>query len=335
VGILAIPVVLAVIWFFGQDTEKWTKKWQIVIVGGISASVLCLWVLRNLAFTGTLFGDRNPPFHTITTLFSKVQAEVNRMVPDVWGPGAGSTLLLILSFLAMAGTVWTVIYLNRNKDLRIDVGVLVASVGIFITYIVFSIFAPLFQNVEVHTRYFATAWPLLILSLAMLGIVWVQQIQNKEFQTIAASVPAIIFGALAIVSFTEYERHLANRTPEYLGGLWRDGESLSALERVRDRVEATIFTNAPEALYAITGRTAIMLPSDWKAYQTKFPATPDPVMAQLSEAVKDEAQVIVIEFKQDTLRPFLKRGHELGEQFRIEIQERAPWVEIMRLRYRN
>ncbi|MFN7171469.1 MAG: hypothetical protein ACK4P3_01600 [Fimbriimonadaceae bacterium] len=335
VGILAIPVVLAVIWFFGQDTDKWSKKWQLVIVGGISGSMLGLWILRNLVSTGTMFGDRNPPFHTVTSLFSKVQAEVDRLVPDVWGRGAGSALLITLSLLAIAGTVWTVIYLKDKKEMRIDIGVMVASFGIFATYIVFSVFAPLFQNVEVHTRYFATAWPLLILSLAMMGIVWVQQIQQKEFQIMAASIPAVIFGALAIVSFAQYERHLASNTPEYLGGLWRDGESLSVLERLRDRAEETLFTNAPEALYAITGRAAAMLPSDWKAYQTKFPGTPDPVMAQLSETVTDKAEAIVVDFKQDTLRPFLMRGQELGDQFQTEVQERAPWVDILRLRNRN
>jgi hypothetical protein len=264
-GLTLLPsFVLAFIW--------WRRSRSIPAFLAIACLPLGIWVAHNALIGGALVGDRGIARHTLSArqlgqalftfldwmLPSSVSSRLVSPDGDIGAPG-GVVLLIIV---ALAGWwAWTQRrWLTRRElvpaaDLLKQMLILFMctyAVGILISMAVFD------DLVQLDARILAPVFACLVILLSAaapraLGRVW-QHARLRAPTVAAIAVVAVAltlrFGALAQ---TAHSHGVMYSNADWIGS--------ATLARVRELpVDATIFSNAPDAIYMQAGRSTYEIP---------------------------------------------------------------------------
>jgi len=282
----------------------------------LSVTPVVFWSLRN-AFCGGIVSHRQVSFYPqplvdLTRPFAAV--------PLSWGLPPGTPLIiktfifliLILSFLYLVGiAIGRVKRLNGKVALGANVNFIVAPAVFFFAYI----------GVLVTTKYFFD--PVIYLDTRLLsplfiaGLLFAAVILNRSLYVKKLNNTITIIG-VSLISLTSlglvvggssfFTRVCAGEDVNgYASRRWKESRAIAEINEMRD--VTVVYSNAPDAIYALTGKKTRFLP-----YKLIAGVTPNPMYARELEEVREElisGNGILIYFNTVPWRDYLPGEEEL------------------------
>jgi hypothetical protein len=264
-GLTLLPtLVLAFIW--------WRRPKSLPVFVAVAGLPLVAWVAHNALIGGALVGDRGIAWHTLSArqlgqaLFTFVDWVLPSSVgarlvsPDGDVGAAGAVIFLIITAL-VGWWIWRQRRWLMAREVVPEADLLkrmlILFMGTYTAGIVISM-AVFDDLVQLDARILAPVFACLVILVSAaapraLGRVW----QHARLRAPTAAAIAIVaaglmlrFGALAL---TAHSRGVMYSNTDWIGS--------ATLARVRELpIDATIFSNAPDAIYMLAGRSTYEIP---------------------------------------------------------------------------
>ena len=314
--------------------ETWKKRSQgAVIFFLISTVPLILWVARNLAVADTATA-RQIAFHPMTLghLEAALGSVSTWLFPGINSSLERTSLLIVLALLA------SIFLLARRDKNRTGKGVsgegvtklsllLTIFIGMYGLMLVAAIsfldaYMPIY-NRQLYPIYVAT----LVLTVCM----------ASRFSRVLAKTPLVRLSLIVLclffssfylsqgISWLVFSYHHGRG---YSSQSWRESKLIARIKVLEPH--APVFTNAPDAVYLLTGRPATMLPRKVDTATGKLNEDyPTQLVATRSQLGKRNA--VVVYFKTITWRWYLPSEEELEKELDLRQVAREKDGSIYRL----
>jgi hypothetical protein len=312
-----------------------------VLFALISAGPMVLWLLRNSLVGGTAT-SRELFFHPInrqqvgwalTTLGSWF------MIPD-----NSSGLIKVLPYLAM-GLMIAVVLITKQKHSQRSkewtgwvtlsaLPLLIRIIMIFIPlYLAFLLVSLTFldANTPLDSRIFSPIYATGVILVTYFFVEGLEGLRKAAFvRYILIGIVLAFIVALAFTSIAYIQNGYADGIG-FTSRWWRESPTLAALRNYP--ADQVVYTNAPEALYLYTQRSARVLPKKYESANQRPNDNYDQELIQLKEQILDEGGIIV--YFDPLIRSTLPSANEILEILELKVLEQTADGVIYGIREQN
>ena len=306
VGVTLLPPIVCTLLFFGNRSIK-HKIADIFVATIVALLPIASWLIRNILATGTAT-NRTLAVHVVT--FHRAQG----LIDTLYGftlpmsmPGSSWTRTLLFG-VAMALFLILVSFLRRRNYIRRNantVRIILPTICIvfFLTYIPFLLIYVSFVDAHVpfDSRILLPAF--LTITVASVSLIWslssVLASRIVWYGFILFVVLSLIINSAAAIAVAG-DIHGSGRG--YTSRKWRNSETIASVTSLAKDVK--IYSNGPDVIQVLTGRTATMIPF------VTYPTTRKPnrdldgqLQVMCSKVIGDEA--VVVYFNEITWRWYL------------------------------
>jgi hypothetical protein len=249
--------VVAVLLFCRAPLKDRIFDAVLFIIG--SCSLVSLWMFRNVAVAGTATA-RSMSWHPPSSehLNSAKETILSWILPVGTSAGwasIGSAVALTIVFLFMTRA-------HDERDATQPPSPFAFVLALFIANYALLLFITV-SFLDAHTpfnnRIFSPAFLSSLMLIVCLSVRWLRRSRSAALARIAVAPALLLF---FITHFERSARWLETSYTSgfgYAGPAWRDSNVMKRLSALD--ASTPIFTNGPDAVYAITGRHAAMIPA--------------------------------------------------------------------------
>jgi hypothetical protein len=289
--------------------------------GFISSFPLLLWAIRNYIVSSTLFGARTPSnytlrqnieftLHTVVSWFLPIER-----LSAVWG--RQKTVLLTITILAAAAMlvlagVFTALRRKHGKTSCASlIGMLCASVYIVIytAYLIASATSVAFDTID--NRLMAPVYIPLVFIIVVAADGIAGAFKQARVQRITTAVTAVIFSTMLIYPAMSVAADVRSSVRSGAGifssDVWHGSDLITYLRKNPPKHQ--VYSNFPDAVYALTGTPA--------RYTPKKNSLPDYGFERFEEKVKQAKTSYIVWFNKNTSSS-IYNVDELRRYFKIE-----------------
>ncbi|MBF0483351.1 MAG: glycosyltransferase family 39 protein [Candidatus Omnitrophica bacterium] len=271
------------------------------LVFTIATSVLFgMWLFRNYAVSATLTGVRAPEH--IFEFSRAVKSLLNVM--SLWIlPGS---VPLFLRSIILCGVILFLVCINiyfysKNKERANSEGNGILSIVIVVIFYLgfMTIYSAKETAYNVTDRLLAPIYPLLILLMFVSIVNFLTAVKNYKRAALIINCLVIIFLIYSSVRVVErFSTFLLNGAGGFNVIVYRESELFKWLRN--NKLEGELYSNVPEAVYSLSGKTTFKTPKKDKC-PTEFYRNDD--LERLAQDIKKKESVFFIWFnkKQDCL----------------------------------
>lgn len=316
VGLAAIGTGALAIALWGSMPRA-RRSARAALFAAASGAPLLAWLVRNRLMHGSLTGKQLVP-HAIPANRAKqgLDSVSAWLIPEVAPPAVRYGVLLVAA-LAVVVAWWyargrAADGLEPARRARLQLGCRVF--GAFALFYVLLVLATIFlfdAQVPLDGRLLAPLYATVII-LAMAGVA---RLSARVPQSRSLALAAVVL--LAGVSLTGTALWaLGSQLDEmgYASRLWRESPLVAEVRALRDDVR--VFSNAPDALYVLTGRPARLVPRKADPFTRRENERFTDELARLEQELGGRAGVVVY-FRWLRWRWYLPSERELVERLRL------------------
>jgi 4-amino-4-deoxy-L-arabinose transferase-like glycosyltransferase len=267
----AIVVVTGCVVLLLKRNEWFGKIKEIIIFGLISSTPWLLWVMRNYIVSSTLMGARTSSIYTLRQNINLALKTISSwfipgsVLQKFLSYGIVPALIVAMMILGIALYIVPLLAegIKKITDLRETFIPVAAPLGIivfYIPYLVISASSIAFDTID--NRLMAPVFvPLVLTLLYILGLIFnIMDDNNKKRINIY-----ILMGILSILLIYPAVKVIGNiqQSMEEGAGVfstnrWHNSELINYIKE--NPLNGTIYSNNPDAIYAISGLTAMYTP---------------------------------------------------------------------------
>ncbi len=260
-GIVLIPLLLAYLILFLPHRRSDRLKSGLVFLC-ISLLVVGLYIVRNIAQSGTVLGEREPsPYSLISNLILTTKTLMTWFFP--WYKPTFPMVMLGLLFAFVAAIVF---YYNRRsvfRKFRDAHRPMLAYVGFATIYVAFIVITSTTTAYDrINDRLLSPVYPAILVLFAV--FLRPQSRSRKERIVSIAAVCGftVLFATWPVYSvFNEIQAKAKRGAGGYNKVTWRESQLLTCATNTLKAQERKVFCNAPEALYILAGLKAQICPA--------------------------------------------------------------------------
>lgn len=261
IGVTLILTGFGLIIFCLRHRKFSERVKNAVVFSTLSAILPAAWILRNYLLTSTLTGGRYPSSfglsENVKFAFETISGWVLPESHLIWPIGA---------VILFGSTIATIVVLRSETNIsdRSRYSVISAAVFIFI-YTIFLLLSATFTAFDrINDRLLS---PLYVFLLFIIVFVLDRVLQNLSKQSAKKSVAVFTIFSLFIIWLAGYPAlkttlHVFNSITDGAGGYsttaWRQSSLIGWLRN--NRLDGKILSNAPDALYILTGISSRISP---------------------------------------------------------------------------
>lgn len=310
------PACVAALLLFANDTSWRARIRKAIVFSGI-ALVLPLGLLVRNAAAGGSAVNRTLSYHPVSIDHIKdgIAAVATWTTPlgiasarDAANARPVVAIMGLLVFVAVIATGIVLAWRERLAPLGRLAGMLVLFMLSFVTLLVFSI-----SLVDFHTPLDTRVLSPVFAGWVVLGgcvLSWFVVDRGRPSRAIAFAVAVVLIGVLAWPSFTLVSR-LWSVGDGFTHPQWRDSATMAAVRQLPPGIQ--VFTNAPGAVYLLSGRQFIWTIPPQIIASSRLPNPDhDALMARISEELHAGRGVVVWLNRYGARRP----GYPTAEQIR-------------------
>jgi hypothetical protein len=299
-------------------SPSWARRWgRAAIFGAAASAPLLAWLLRNRSVEGSLTG-KQLVVHAISG--SRARQGLDSLsawlLPDV-APAPVRYAALLLVALAVLAACWYArgraeAALDLRHRTRIRLGVRVfGTFALVYAALVFATVSLFDAHVPLDARLLAPLYAVVVV-LALAGAA---RLSARLPRIRSAALWALVL--IAAVSLTRTALWAVGSDLDGLGyasRVWRESALVAEVRALRDEVR--VFSNAPDALYALTGRPARLLPLKADPFTRHENARYAEELGRLEGDLRGRSGVVVY-FRWLRWRWYLPSERELVERLRL------------------
>jgi 4-amino-4-deoxy-L-arabinose transferase-like glycosyltransferase len=300
--------------------KRWTAT---VIFGAISIFPMCLWLLRNRVVGGTLTNRtlvRHPP------TLEDINAAVLTMsmwlgIPQDW-PLSLKTSLLALSALAILTSyvilVWS--YKRKRAVQESPIPLYLPSLFIILAVCYLLFLGISISFVDAHTpldmRVLSPLFVFGAIGMVCLGYhLWVQ-FGKKQAVAIPILMISFLFIGNQVVSSVPLVASFHNEGIGFASKYWKHSQIMELVKSVPEDI--TIYTNGPDAIDILAGKSALMIPAKVEAGTRLANEDFAAQFADMANQIR-AGKSIVVYFSLITWRWYLPTKEEVARNIRHRV----------------
>jgi len=313
-----ISCTLAILFLNDERIRK--RIIDAAILMALSCIPTGIWILRTIYVRGVQ-SFRSFIFHPVLLINVKTTiSNISKwLLPEVI-PGkirvtiTGIFLILVITFF--------VILIRKLKQKNIDsiqklsIKFILLNTIFIVVYLSFIVFSKSFLDFHIPIRDFRILSPVfistLIIVIYFLKLLLIYFDYNRLVK-IVVSLVCVIFIGFYIVNCINLARPIYNNGKGYEGRDWKLSETMKELEKYPESI--MIYSNGPDAIYLLTGRTAKMLPLVENPYTLEKNDTYYLQMELMEKGIKEKEGIIV--FFDKITRLYLPTEDRLKEELNL------------------
>lgn len=258
-----------------------------------------VWAIRNWLVADTI-ANRSFAFHPITT--SHLWQALGTASAWLLIPAQASTLIKLGGMLIVLGGLAVVVYPRLTesastlpaswtglmKRTPIMIKLLLLFIGVYALFLAGSI-SFLDANTPLDERILSPIY-VSVLIIGVSGLGWVLERPARPMRLVLAMV-GLMFGLLSIYRLSGMAADAYANGLGFNHRLWRESETLAQVEALPPGT--LIYSNAPEAVYLHTGRSALRLPRLTRLMEQQVNSSYPAELAEMQRRLAAEAGVVV------------------------------------------
>lgn len=298
----------------------------------LALTPIALWVIRNYALSGTLFGPRSYPLYSIP---EEIIAAL-RTIGAWFLPGRYEEYGLIGFAVLMVVCALGARIMLRNRQVSqqqlLSIGAVACTVVVYLALLVVSVSNS--TNALISNRYLAPVYvPILLLVLFLIdqSIRWLlRRFSASIAQSLvlgSVAVGLIVFPIRTVVADLAQDKPFGNYAYWYQNADWRDGETLAYAKTHIAPQNAPVYSNGPDLFYLYTNRSANIVP-----YNPNHTTRQPMIKPQLTPgSFPPEQTAYLIWFDRIDWRYYLHSIEELQQVAKLELLQRLSDGAVYRI----
>jgi hypothetical protein len=294
------------------------------IFGIVGLCPVSLWVLRNRMLSSTLT-NRSLVSHPIT--LDQVNTGILTIsswlcIPQDWSLSVRIGLLVIFAAVILTGFVIFLKHYKHVKDYENRWILFVPSLFIIFTFSYFLVLGISISFVDAHTplsiRILSPLYVIGVIGIVCLSYnLWVQ---CEKRQMVAISL--LVISSLFLLNQSFHAVSLVNSlhhdgsSSSFLNKYWKQSTIIERIKSLPDNI--TIYTNAPDPIDILAGKSSIMLPAKVDAAtrinNEKFPSQ----FADMAKEIQSGKSILVY-FSGITWRWYLPTKNEIAKNTHLRV----------------
>ncbi|MBI4489679.1 MAG: hypothetical protein HY694_11385 [Deltaproteobacteria bacterium] len=304
---------------------RWKKRFaDAVFFCALSSFSVTLWVFRNLAAGPTMTG-REMIFHPLTA--EHLQSALDIISAWLLPPTTPSRTRGISLFLvaALLGLVYLAVRRERKQDEERNLGGLTGFtplLGFFImSYgLTLTISISFFDaQIPIDNRIFSPAYVAALILVLCLFAVLFEAARMSLALRVAGFLFFAFFSTSLLMQTTSWLTHSYESGLGYASHAWKRSRLVKRINDLDPRVP--VFTNAPDAVYLLTGRPAGMVPSRVNPGTRSLNGNYASELSEVRRGLKERDGVLVY-FNSVAWRWYLPSEGELEEELALHLHAR-------------
>lgn len=283
----------------------------------ISALPTVVWLIKNRAVFSSLTGERALASFPVLKNFWSMLQTVSQWFLPLWIPNTPRTVIFSLLFISMLSLLAAITIGDRGRWARSNLPQVMPSLCFLFTYIGYMVVSATGTAFDpIDNRLLSPAYVPLIL-LIVFTVDNVRLFPDKRSLRHALSI-------ILITGFSLWLVDNAARTIAFAVSLARDGaggysatvwrESDLARHIKEYPLRGQIYSNAPEAVYILTGRTARLSP---RKHPYRSPGKTEESMLLLKKSVASNSDTYLVWFEGSNTVSSLYSPEELRSLFEV------------------
>jgi hypothetical protein len=315
IGIVLVATGIGGIFFLCKKTY-YRKFIDLVILTSISSLPIIVWVIRNLYVSGTLT-NRKIVFHPITYYHFRYAIDtISRwFLPETVHKIIRAIVLFVVIIALLISGIFLLI--KKRKDSVRQRGekipyLLILFILIYTGFLIFSI-----SFFDAHTLMdYRILSPIYVSGLIL--VLWMIQrllSYTKEIPLLKSILllTGIAFSGSYLVRGTGWIIHTSRDGQGYASKAWHNSEIIKKIRNLPS--EIPIFTNLPDAVYILTGRSAFMIPDKVNPESRQTNNNYLSEIDRMREWLKNKDGVLI--YFNTIQRWYLPQENELKEQLQL------------------
>ena len=314
IGIVILPVGALII--LVQPKTGWMAKLRDVCFFGLIGSLpTALWVMRNWLEYGTLTGERYPSMVSFVDAIASVALTVSGwLIPSHWPAGIHVLLLAILLSLFVYYAYLEIAFKesDSNKQAIIFLAPYALFFGTYVLFLCFSASRVAFG--PIGNRLLS---PVIVPFFIAVFFVIDRVVRSAEINHTALparSLSAVFLGLWLIgyparTLYWGVEARIQSGAGGYASSQWKNDELIKYL--LENDHAGRIFSNAPDAIYFLTKKSAYMTPK--KRPHPLTPAGEGDDIADLLQVKKSDEKVYIVWINRKKGRDYLYSLDEIDD----------------------
>jgi len=316
IGLILIPYgILASVVSSDQRRAKLTHAAAFIL---IPLAMLAPWLMRNYAISGTLTGARPAPTSPLVEVLQQTASGLAE-----WYYRIGSLNPVLASITVAVIVLAVVAYFRSKYSQPVDVRLRIVSMlgpGFSVYYIVsLIVLASFFHFDRLGNRLLSPVFvPLLMIVFTVLD----QATETRAGRSVRWRKVAVLtisiawLGTCLIDTVKLVSDSVENGAGGYATTIWQQSEMIAYLKS--HPLYGTLYTNAPDVVWLMTGRKAQLGPQREKAGASEAGMG----LEEFKETVRQEGPVFFIWFV-NMGRPYMYSPRELSEQIYLKPLDRV------------
>ncbi|MEK6590907.1 MAG: hypothetical protein AABZ11_09545 [Nitrospinota bacterium] len=320
IGIVLVTTGIGGIFFLCKKTY-YRKFIDIVILTSISSLPIIVWVIRNLYVSGTM-ANRKFFFHPITVYHFRYAIDtISRLfLPETVHKIVRAIVLFVVIIALLISDIFLLI--KKRKDSIRQRGekipyLLILFILIYTGFLIFSI-----SFFDAHTLMdYRILSPIYVSGLIL--VLWMIQrllSYTKEIPLLKSILllTGIAFSGSYLVRGTWWIIHTSRDGQGYASKAWHHSEIIKKIRNLPS--EIPIFTNLPDAVYILTGRSTFMIPDKVNPESRQTNNNYLSEIDRMREWLKNKDGVLI--YFNTIQRWYLPQENELKEQLQLLLIEK-------------
>jgi hypothetical protein len=292
-----------------------TRIFSLALFSLLSLAPLIAWLIRNQLLAGSFFGERA---QSSSSLWDNLTFFLHGcyfwFLPDGLFDSRSVTIALSIVFLLLSVWLWIFVRSRASNEERRDIAdrfqkllPILLFVGCYAATLLVTSTISTFDRIGVRLLspiYIPVCLAIMMLLKPVLTIIsrcfsapWIGKGVRKSALLLA------LLGAAMIIAVAAYR--IRSGAGGYASADWQNSETIRYLKAQDSWGDFPIFSNAPDAIYILTSRTAYMSPAK------PLKDDPDPAQIQLQKPWPPSPGAILVWFKPIQHRYYLQTVDEL------------------------
>lgn len=321
-GVALVAAAAAGILFLAREKRLRARVAGAALFAGISLVPVLLWVLRNLAVAGNA-ADRIAVFHPVGfKAYTDALLTCAAWLAPVRISAVAGAFVLLLEASALF-ILWRLSGKNRSPEFN-SAGQNFAQLPALLVYFIISYSGLLLVTMTffdagvsaLRVRIMSLFYPAcLILAVCFLYQRFYPIKNTRIFKTISAAASLMLAGYY-LFSGAIWAADIYANGQRYNGKVWEQSDTMRAVRQLP--MGSLIYTNGPDVIKTLTGRSARRIPAKEK-HQTRLAnVNYVPEIARMTADLSRQRGVLVY-FYAITSRPYLPSEEELQMQLPLRI----------------
>jgi len=274
---------------------------DVLIFGSLSSLPLFLWLIRNTLSTSSMT-SRDFAYHPITRnhILQALHTVSTWALLPVAIPGFIKVIVLSSIFF---GILWIIYFQKRSRNQTQEnlQEIMVANIPPFVklliififSYTAFLLFSISFfdANTPLDDRILSPIFVALIILLPYFVYLLLQQ-TNKIFTVkVSVIIVTLFFSAAYLLNGISIFKESFNQGLGFSSLDWKDSEFVDQINRLH--ADTTVYSNAPYAVYILSGKSALSLPKQFLSMNQQLNEEYETSMAEIGSVIHQSGGAIV------------------------------------------